>query len=63
MKNKSELFEIFFYTCVLSNDASIFWPRPVFERCINAAIIAPWQYKPVEISVNATPAFAGAPSF
>lgn len=47
------------YTWVFKSDASIFCPKPVFILWINAAIIAPWQYKPVEMSVKATPGFAG----
>jgi len=49
-------------TCDSNRLQSIQTPFPVFWREIRAAIIAPWAYSPVEISVTATPTLDGGRS-
>jgi hypothetical protein len=49
-------------TCDSNRLQSIQTPFPVFWREIRAAIMAPWAYSPVEISVTATPTLDGGRS-
>lgn len=49
-------------TCDSKRLQSIHTPFPVCWRDISAAIMAPWAYKPVAISVAATPTLAGGRS-
>ena len=50
------------FTCVSNKLQSIQTPWPVCWRDISAAIMAPWAYNPVAISVAATPTLAGGRS-
>jgi hypothetical protein len=49
-------------TCDSNKLQSIQTPLPVFSREIMAAMMAPWVYKPVAMSVAATPTLAGGRS-
>ena len=45
-------------TCDSNRLQSIHTPFPVFSLEIKAAMIAPWAYKPVAMSVLATPTYS-----
>ena len=50
-------------TCVLSRLHCICWPVFVFCRCRSADVMAPTAYKPVAMSIIATPTRHGSPSW